>query len=810
MQIEIIGCTSAGKSTLARRMVQAGHELGIDVQLSDDFVLKLIRLNRIKNAFVRRRVIEALALLTCLVLWRKHRKFYDFAIRASLQAPGSWLYKANVARIALRKIGIYEIIRRYGSDQQIILLDNEGVLQAAHTLFVHGDAQPVNGLQESKSSPHGAEELSTFVGLAPLPDAVLYLRQPEAILIERTLKRGHHRLPDRSYAKVERFVRSAEEAFEVLQRQPKLGNRLVVINGEWKTVVTRAYNDNRLLMVNKLVLAGLNGAAAEHAFEIKSNGKSQTDPTALPASRLVADAVAPGGASAGQGIKMDSGLTIRLIESLNRSGVEYCHWKSNFYLAQTLSGELDIDLLVGHRSLPEVFTILAALGFKAAIVDSQPSTPGIFHYYGLDPCSGKLIHVHLFSIVLTGESFVKSHFLPFEMMLLENRSNIGPMRVPSKSAELVLFVLRMFIKYGALMDVLRLFKKSDSIRKEVKWLLSESNLAEALNLLKKYCSVVEESLFLKCLDALKGDSALIKRTWLAYTVRRRLRVYAKYTLIKSIWAYAQFIWSKMHRWFSGNRKNKKLQAGGAIIAFVGADATGKSTLVAETGRWLGKVFAVRTVHVGKPPSSSLTVPIKIFFPLARLLLPQRRHSKVAVQKSPDSSPPKTERLSGILHAIRAVALAWDRRRLVMKVRRAAARGEIIICDRYPTETTGAMDSPRLWEQPDKKGLPCQSPGQARGWQAAFYNRLARFEQRLYREMPPPDIVLRLKVSLKTAMLRNRTRSKTGNDSDEYLEIRHQQSQEWYRPGTKHIYDIDTEQSIAETVLSVKKAIWEAL
>jgi hypothetical protein len=77
-------------------------------------------------------------------------------------------------------------------------------------------------------------------------------------------------------------------------------------------------------------------------------------------------------------------------------------------------------------------------------------------------------------------------------------------------------------------------------------------------------------------------------------------------------------------------------------------------------------------------------------------------------------------------------------------------------------------------------------------------------------MPPPDIVLRLKVSLKTAMLRNRTRSKTGNDSDEYLEIRHQQSQEWYRPGTKHIYDIDTEQPIAETVLSVKKAIWEAL
>jgi thymidylate kinase len=255
----------------------------------------------------------------------------------------------------------------------------------------------------------------------------------------------------------------------------------------------------------------------------------------------------------------------------------------------------------------------------------------------------------------------------------------------------------------------------------------------------------------------------------------------------------------MRRRFIGNRKNKKLHSGGAIIAFVGADATGKSTLVAETGRWLGKVFAARTVHVGKPPSSWLTVPIKIGLPLARRLLLQRRHSKVATQKSPDSSPPKTDRLSGISHAIRAVALAWDRRRLVMKVRRAAARGEIIICDRYPTETTGAMDSPRLWEQSSKKSRL-----------SAFYNRLARFEQRLYRDIPPPNVVLKLKVSLETAKQRNRTRLKADNDSDEYLEIRHQQSREWSKVGTKYIYDIDTGQSLAETILSVKKTIWEAL
>jgi thymidylate kinase len=156
-----------------------------------------------------------------------------------------------------------------------------------------------------------------------------------------------------------------------------------------------------------------------------------------------------------------------------------------------------------------------------------------------------------------------------------------------------------------------------------------------------------------------------------------------------------------------------------------------------------------------------------------------------------------------LYAIRAVTLAWDRRRLVLKVRRAAAHGEIIICDRYPTKITGAMDSPRLLEQPDQKGRL-----------AAFYNRLARFERRLYRDIPPADIVLKLKVSLETAKSRNRARLQAAgpsadNDSDEYLEIRHQQNREWPEAGTKFIHDIDTEQSLDETMRTVKHAIWQA-
>src|SRR5207237_10189892 len=131
--------------------------------------------------------------------------------------------------------------------------------------------------------------------------------------------------------------------------------------------------------------------------------------------------------------------------------------------------------------------------------------------------------------------------------------------------------------------------------------------------------------------------------------------------------------------------------------------------------------------------------------------------------------------------------------------RSAAHGEIAICERYPSGTIGAMDSPRLREHAGERGVI-----------ATLSNWLARLERRLYAQIPPPDIVLRLNVSIETAKIRNRERIKPDKESDAYLESRHGQMQKWHRSGTKYIYDIDTRHPLAETILSIKRAIWESL
>jgi hypothetical protein len=108
-----------------------------------------------------------------------------------------------------------------------------------------------------------------------------------------------------------------------------------------------------------------------------------------------------------------------------------------------------------------------------------------------------------------------------------------------------------------------------------------------------------------------------------------------------------------------------------------------------------------------------------------------------------------------------------------------------------------MDSPRLLDDSTRKGFI-----------VSIYKWLARVEQTLYHQIPPPDIVLRLQVSLETAKARNAARQIA--DDETYLQHRHRQAREWFMPGVRSIQDIDTDLPLAETILAVKNAIWSSL
>jgi thymidylate kinase len=348
--------------------------------------------------------------------------------------------------------------------------------------------------------------------------------------------------------------------------------------------------------------------------------------------------------------------------------------------------------------------------------------------------------------------------------------------------------------------MLRISGKSAEILNELKWLLGENNIFKSLSLLKRYCSVVSETLFLECVTAINENRPFLRRFMLARQIRRRLDNFKTHSFFNRLGAYVYLILAKLRCRLNGNVRNKKLERGGVIIAFVGADATGKSTLVSETQRWLGKIFAVRKVHVGKPPATALTLPLYLLLPLMRRMLPGLRRSRIqSIQRDEKAPPDSNKVVSSFFYAIRAAGLARDRYKLLKKVFRARTKGEIIICDRYPSELTGAMDSPRLVEKKAEGGI-----------KTALYNRLVQLESALYNKMQSPDIVIKLSVSLETAKTRNRERIKAEKDTDEFIEVRHQNAHNWHKQGTEYIFEVNTDQPLPATLLKIKKLIWESL
>ena len=225
MQVELIGCTGAGKSTLALDIIRTCREQGFDVVRSDDFVLGQARLNWIKSSLLRTLCLDLVCLPAWLGSWRKHRAFHAFAIQAILRLPIAWAVKINLIRNVLKKIGVYEIIYQRGTGRQVVLVD-EGTLHAAHNLFVH------------LAVPPNPDDIATFAALVPLPDAAVYVTQPESILIERTLARGHKRIPDRSHVNVELFVKRAVETFEMLRQETTIRDRLLIVDGHQDVILS--------------------------------------------------------------------------------------------------------------------------------------------------------------------------------------------------------------------------------------------------------------------------------------------------------------------------------------------------------------------------------------------------------------------------------------------------------------------------------------------------------------------------------------------------------------------------------------------
>jgi thymidylate kinase len=479
-----------------------------------------------------------------------------------------------------------------------------------------------------------------------------------------------------------------------------------------------------------------------------------------------------------------------LLGSLEEKKVRYCHWKSNIRLEKALAAAEDVDLLVDQRDAGLFYAALLENGFRLTRSRSGTGHPGVIHALGLDEASAELVHIHAYFQIVSGDSLVKSYRLQIESSLLEHTRYLHGVRVPTPEAELVLFVLRIALKHTGPIEILMVNRDYSSVSIELGWLreAAAAELAEAL--CTAWFPSIDSPLFRQLLEAIATERAISRRILLGWRVAWRLRGLRRLGPAAGAVFRVRRVLSLLTNRFR-HRSDLVLETGGVIVALVGPKASGKSTIGRVLETRLGLHLDVFRIHAGKPPATALTLLPRLLVPAARRLFSKERAGEY---EKPER---RREKRYSLLYVLRMTLVAYERRHLLRRALRAATSGSIVISDRYPTMSAGAIDSSCF---DDAALARCTSP---------IGRWLMKRERMLYKGLPTPSLRLCLEAPIETTIERDAQRSKRGGPDAAAVRRR------WELESRHECFEarairIDTSQPLDETVRTAVRAVWSAL
>ncbi len=382
-----------------------------------------------------------------------------------------------------------------------------------------------------------------------------------------------------------------------------------------------------------------------------------------------------------------------LVERLEDRSVRYCHWKSNQAIERSERAENDLDILVEPEQVDTFTAVMDDLGYKIARPRRSRRVPGLVDHLGLDPDSGRLVQVQRHDRLVLGDDATKNYRLPIESEYLRDLMRPSLLPVPRPVCEYLVFLIRMGIKHCPI-DAIGQYegRLSQSERHELRFLEERVTMSEVGAAATQLLTGVDQALLERVRAAIEPGTGITERAAAGFHLERAL---GRYRLRPWAIDFALRIvrrpWRRLTRRRWGHLSKKRLDAGGAVVAIIGGDGSGKSSTVSMLAEWLAPQLDVRTIHLGKPPRSVLR----------RLV----------------------ERLPHRPDAIAALLLAIDRLRSARRAHRWARDGAIVISDRYPLPWIDVMDWCRIGS----------------GW-------AARFERGIYRRMGEPDIPIVLRVT----------------------------------------------------------------
>lgn len=387
------------------------------------------------------------------------------------------------------------------------------------------------------------------------------------------------------------------------------------------------------------------------------------------------------------------GLIRKLSKALEEGDVNYCHWKSyNVALARSFTGDSDIDLLIRREDMALFNKILYSLGFKQAQAPSENQIPGVVDYFGYDETINKLIHIHAHFQLIVGRDLTKNYRLLIERPYLESAIKGDLFKIPSIEFEFIVFVIRRVLKHSTWESILRgNGSLKASKQQEMVYLRDRINKNRVDDILKQHLPYIDIKFFNDCIQVLKPECSTWKRMKIGQQLQAKLQTDNRLpTTIDACLKLWRLLNLAIRRRVFKSSFKYQLTSGGAMIAIVGGDGAGKSTVVDGLYNWLSKDFKTAKTHLGKPKWSLITILVRGILKIGNLigLYPvDSSFRDTLVQKSLISP--------GYPWLLREICRARDRYRTYLNARYIAANGGLVLLDRFPLFEIKIMDGAQI-------------------------------------------------------------------------------------------------------------------